>query len=273
MIHRVSTVDTGRFLHEWEDQKKLFGRRKPTRDPEFEAEHPRGEGGQFIDKTIIRKVKPLGSTNAFRRAKMIPEFATYTDSHGDAFMYELAHDFGFSGQPTVVSDEEIDQAVSEGAIEMWRGTHKDYVQAFRKGPYYAGFGFRGNGTYAAHGERGEVKAGAYAKAPPSRGVASRQGERVVMRMALKKQARVANWEQVKEDAKAETTRLKQILDDPATPEATRKIAAIEYAVAQDPGRYAMMLGYDAIWINDSEIDILNRTAVLVSDKDRSVRPD
>lgn len=248
--------------------------------------HPRGRGGKWIDTvggevasaaektgdrvsrprpSLQRREMPIERTQAFARGRRRLRYMRETGTHGDEFMYDLAVDLGFSGTPKKVSEAELGQAVADGDTEMWRGlTDKDYVSLFVDGSYYAGAGFRGSGTYVATGEGGKRKAVAYAQAPPSRGIATKSATPTVMHMALSKVAKVAEYDQIAQEAKAQHVQLGAAKAQAGTMGGSSQQVLAE--IARDPMRYAMSQGYDAVKISDGEWVVLNRTALLVSEK-------
>lgn len=249
--------------------------------------HPRGRGGKWIDvvggevaqaaekagdrvsrpsPSLMRKDVPLERTQAFARGRRRLRYMRETSVHGDEFMYDLAVDRGFAGQPKKVSEAELEQAIADGDTEMWRGmTDRDYASLLVDGTYYAGAGFRGSGTYVATGPDGKKKATSYALAPPSRGIASKSETPTVVRMALAKDARVADYSVIAAEAKAKHLEQKGVKADPGSGAGMGGSSAQVLAeVARDPMRWAMAQGFDAVKISDGEWVVLNRTALLVS---------
>jgi hypothetical protein len=127
--------------------------------------HPRGRGGQWskvlgkveaaagekgdpavVSKLkaklepppIVRRVKKLETTEAFRRGRRSLGYMRQSGVHGDEFMFDLATDQGFAGRPHAVSEEELQAHIDAGAVEMWRGTSdRSYADTFLTGTYYA----------------------------------------------------------------------------------------------------------------------------------------
>ena len=214
---------------------------------------------------IQRRDRPLASGMAFRRARTRPALMRETGTHGDEFMFEMATDLGYAGRPTRVPSGEVDAAVAAGGTEVWRGVSDEtYAEALVTGPYYAGQGFRGSGIYVAHGEDGRTRAVSYAQAPPTRGIAAKTDRPTVQRMALHPQANVVEYEEIRGRAEAEHKRLAEKLRSPGLSEKASEEEVLA-EVARDPARYAMSQGYDAIRINDAEMNVLNRTALLVDE--------
>jgi hypothetical protein len=248
--------------------------------------HPRGRGGRWREtfntphttphlEKFAAKLEPLPVgrkqiasptvTPAFRRARQRLSYTAEFGRHGDEFTYDLAVDYGIAGKPHVVSPERLDAEIVNGAIEMYRGqTDVTYAEAFTTGPAFYGQGFRGNGIYFAHGERASTMARQYAQAPPTRGIAAKVDKPTVIRAALHPDAKIVEYDEIAGRAKADHVRLKSSneMGDPGTGPAPKE--AVLAAIARDPARYAITQGYDAIRVNEWEMIVLNRSAVLVS---------
>ncbi|GAA3027268.1 hypothetical protein [Streptosporangium longisporum] len=152
---------------------------------------------------------------------------------------------GFDGLPRAVSDEELDADIAAGGIEMFRGltgsSGRPYAEQFINGDeHFPGLGVFGNGTYTSPA--------AYFAAT----YAVTDGRGSMMRMALRSDARVIDYDKLPEAAQESENAVTD-----------RRIAD----AMTDPGRLASMLGYDAIrvsHIKPHQYVILNRTAVSVS---------
>lgn len=226
--------------------------------------------GRALDRPeIVRKEKPLQQTEAFRRGRRRLGYMRETGRHGDEFMYDLAVDTGFAGRPHVVSEAELQQHISDGDMEMWRGqTDASYADAFLTGPAFYGQGFRGNAMYAAGGgDRAHALAVAYAQAPPTRGVlVTKVDKPVVMHMALRRDAKVINHDEASMRAKQEHKKWWGLKGggEGFAPESAQTMAEAN----NSPTRWALANGYDAMLIpkddGTHEIAVLNRTALLVS---------
>lgn len=172
-------------------------------------------------------------------------------SQGDWFLRELARDRGFDGLPEVVTKEQMDRYVAEGAPELFRGldsygmrgkTGEDLAEQFRCGELYVGTGLFGNGVYVAYG----------ADKYDAEGYMGAQEEGAILRMILKADAKAISYDEL----------LDQQNRDPllqAHPE------------LEDPGRYATFKGYDVIDVGATKnrpkyMVILNRTAIKVQDE-------
>jgi hypothetical protein len=205
--------------------------------------------------------------------------------HGDIVLQDMAKEVGFDKKPTLLSKEEMDAYIQQGNRELFRGIGgrqgeaETYVEQFKIGEYFAGKGVYGNGIYTAYGEDGMEVAKQFAG-----GV-----EKNVLRMSLKKDAKIISYDALIEMQKLEFTALQdeeRALRRKARKEADRiydetgdddkvemflKEAAKKWEemeryrrVLADSGRYALYKGYDAIDIPSSRfMMVLNRGKVFV----------
>lgn len=208
---------------------------------------------------------------------------------------------GFDGPPSVVSDDDLTARAAGGEREMWRGFNstgggeaqtRGYADQFLHGGYFAGAGHLGNGTYVSYDDTARLVAEAEKKWEPApkdkngeftddwvreahardvaqarnkvrdsaAGYASSHG--TLVRMTLDSEARVirwddlmAKWDQRYQEVKARAGQGEQ--------------GKRELALLKDPGRFAAILGYDAVDPGSrapGEFLILNRTALHVSSR-------
>jgi hypothetical protein len=182
---------------------------------------------------------------------------------------------GYNAHPDVISEQEMDDYVDAGEIELWRGMQQkgsvDVAEDYRSGRHYPG-GTNGTqygtGTYAAYGyhaggQRDAIKfaSGSHAYGGGPNGV--------LVRMTIKADARVVEYDE-----------LVSKLRNDNSPEATA-IRGASYGYG-DVGLYAVLLGYDVIrkshgyqgshsaanadnW-DDGFVVIVNRSAVRISEK-------
>lgn len=190
---------------------------------------------------------------------------------------------GFDGKPEVLSKAEMDARVAAGWTPLWRGvegrrsdssrhatdhlpTSGELADQFRDGPYWAGQGVRGNGTYLTphlsvaqdysvrEGEWYGPQDGAYYNPGPE--------WPGVLRLALRPDARTIEWDEIDRITGAYVN------------QKGRKRPAFD--PLSDEGRMAAAMGYDAIIArgagkNSDKIRmvvLLNRTAVAVQEADR-----
>ena len=220
------------------------------------------------------------------RAMHDPDYLSQSLSvHGDIVLQDMAKEVGFDKKPTLLSKEEMDAYIQQGNRELLRGIAgregkaEAYVEQFKTGEYFAGKGVYGNGIYTAYGEDGFEVAKQFAG-----GV-----EKNVLRMALKKDAKIILHDALIEMQKLEFTALQEeeralrrkarreadrIYDETGDDdkveeflkEAAKKWEEMERyrQVLADPGRYALYKGYDAIDIPSSRfMVVLNRGKVFV----------
>ena len=173
-----------------------------------------------------------------------------TYATGDLALSEIAHQQGFDGPP---DKGDIAATVAAGGKEMWRGVSSSHGQAsaqkyaddWTEGrTNHQSPGLFGDGTYFATGSGGERLGKEY------------EHGGALVHAALKPSARIVQWSDLKTQWQAA---LKEHAGDP---EGT--------AAMNDLGRYAAMMGYDAIAtiagsgtaVTDTYV-ILNRTQVVV----------
>jgi hypothetical protein len=210
---------------------------------------------------------------------------------------------GFDGPPHLVDDAAIDRRVAAGEPELFRGFNginggqedqtRGFANQFLHGDYFAGAGGYGNGTYLSHvdpaplvdkverdwadvprDEHGQLtgrdraayeKDIAWARSRnklTAAGYASSHG--TLARMTLDKGARVITWDDLRAKWQAAVTKL-------GVPDAGDARAKREAALLRDPGRYAAVLGYDAIDVSKAgEMVVLNRTKLHISTRLESV---
>ena len=174
---------------------------------------------------------------------------------GDIRLKMLAQENGFAELPTVVSESELDKIVAEGHRELWRGLGqskpKEFTELFRSGDYFAGEGIYGNGIYTGTGEGAKQLAALYA--PGDHGA--------VMRMAIDKDAKVITVTELK--SRLEKSRFRLDMSSDVAFAASK----VKKSFMEDPGRAAVVWGYDAIDAENGQFIILNRKAIYVQDID------
>lgn len=214
-------------------------------------------------------------------------------NRGDLWLGRILREQGFDGRPRLGSTTDLDQAIADGGIELFRGVTGDRItgetastraEQFRSGDLYPGVGRFGNGTYAS----------------PDRAVAAGYAngdDAGMLRMVLRRDARtISITDLLKLRAKSGATRAGRDLNereevelsklDPTDVDAAiavrrkydelRKGLGPRGRVASDLGRLAALLGYDAVVVPTSyrghggsngvdEYVILNRTALTVQE--------
>jgi hypothetical protein len=159
-------------------------------------------------------------------------------------------------------------------------TGEQAAERFRHGDYWAGKGTYGNGTYVAEGrnvavvysDAGNQKNGdVFDRANP-------YAARSIVHMAIRPEARVGTWKDVREEWLAANGVTNNLAMDGTTPSGrgviVQKTGTIEEASRRrlyaDIGRYAAAQGYDAIRMDDGSGFwlIFNRTALVVAEGPR-----
>ena len=165
---------------------------------------------------------------------------------GDPLLVSLAHEVGAAGPPTLVTRDEMDRIVEAGGTPYYRGLKEvDHATQLRSGDYHGGLGVNGSGYYFTSSP---ATATMYAGVAWSIGDEEMGG--VVVRAALKPDARVISREEASRAVYAEAQ-----VADPHGDEA-------DLAIANNPGRWALLHGYDAIDLG-RDLIVVNRTALIV----------
>jgi hypothetical protein len=187
---------------------------------------------------------PFTETQAFHRYGVSHD--PDPDSPEALYTKAIIEEQGFDGLPQVVPRQELDHYVAAGEIELFRGvTDAPFADALRYGEFFVGRGGEVAGMYTAAGPHGLVIARQYAAI----------GDGTVIRMTLKRAARIVQWPELEKREAVELDRADSMPAD------------IARTVYNDLARLATYLGYDAIHIVDfPEVDyyvVLNRTALRV----------
>ncbi len=206
-----------------------------------------------------------------RAAAAMPGAGQWHPDGGDRTLGEIYKAQGFDAKPEVVSHDELDARVAAGWTEMWRGmSAPKFVEEFRYGDHYPGFGTHASGTYAAREvEDTQDYAGAPGlnhdlplSAPENDAAWSAYYEGqappvrtwdTVTRMALRPDARVAllygpEWEAWHDQLNDSSEELNRQVDAGGLTKDQAKLLERRHAVLQDFGRWAALKGYDAIII-------------------------
>jgi hypothetical protein len=268
-----------------------------------ESEHPRDQAGRFRDKAgawagrVADQMSRGLWTGRVRRDDALIDVSDlgpqaleslrHPFAYGDPMLAEIYRRQGFDGPPRVVSREEMDRLVADGeVVEVWRGVEgtaemvsdnsgsrtirtsgAELAERYRTGPYYAGKGARGNGTYTTTDRA--LAENAYS-----------EGGSSLLRIGLATDARVVDWKEFETEVERyqpdadrfkhawlfgsqdDATFLGRIMAD-AGPE------TIQAWVLLDEGRLAAARGIDAIRVRRAGgrdyYVILNRTATVVQE--------
>jgi SPP1 gp7 family putative phage head morphogenesis protein len=185
---------------------------------------------------------------------------------------------GFDAKPTIVTDAQWADLEASGWQPMYRGLNADtddelalYLRQFMEGDEpYAGSGLFGTGHYTT-----DIRTTAESYAKHAHGVGQEQGERAtgqVLDILLHKDARVIDSDdlykrmnEVVEQRRALEREIYGVdefgdrirrVDDLTEAEKKLLIDANNYesVIYEDPGRFATMLGYDAIRVKNPIVD-------------------
>lgn len=264
-----------------------------------EREHPRDKRGRFREKGTAdwsrlaseRLAAPGGHVDRVEGRDLLGELteadwealadrspslyavASGTAPNGDEALADLWTRQGFDGLPRVVDGETMQRAIDSGWFSLWRavgstddeytGVHTDaevYAEQYRSGPPRPSLGAWGNGAYFAPDRAKDNLLSWYA-----------QGDGALIHAALSPEARVANWDELREEMAAEGITHELLYGDDSSWTPRERVLA-------DVGRFAAARGYDAIMYWQSpvyrergeppaEIVVLNRTAVIVEAAD------
>lgn len=178
-------------------------------------------------------------------------FDSRTDNDGDLAMAKLAEFKKMDGLPQLVNKEELEQSVKNGDIRVYRGIEgnkaNEYINQYKTGKCYQGYGAYGNGTYVAT---------SYDTAFSYSG----NDKNSVMEMTINKEAKVIDYGDLRKELARNVPRNRLALEE--YPLEKQK----ELMLLTDPGRYAMVQGYDAIKVSQADEDyyvILNRSALKI----------
>lgn len=220
-----------------------------------------------------------------------PSGTNFSKGVPDSWLGEIQKAQGFDGKPRVVSRQDMDESVRGGALPLFRAvretpggkTPAELAEQYRSGDLYPGTGVYGNGTYAS----------------PDLATARKYGdEKTMLRMVLRRDAKVISIEDLHKlrprtgitptASKLADQRQAELAQVDPKDTAAIKVIVDKYEaladkqgsrsrVAQDLGRVAALLGYDAIYVpsdyrgtaskldNQTEYVILNRTATIVEE--------
>jgi len=256
-----------------------------------EEQHPRRPDGRFRDKAgWVGEVADQMSRGLWSgRVRASSELVDVSDlgpealeSLRDSFTPEdgmlaaIYRKQGYDGPPRVVTQAEMDELVEAGeVIEVWRGIerHQDrftgewtdartLAEQYRTGPYFAGQGVRGNGTYTTTDEN-RARIG-YSEAGG------------LLRIGLAADARVVTYREFMDETIQygdASERFKRHWHySGAQDESLLERASTEEMIGWilvDEGRLAAAMGIDAIKVDRGGVGdvyvILNRTATVVQE--------
>jgi hypothetical protein len=193
--------------------------------------------------------KAFGNANEHSIAKMIRDAAKSSAGSGerDEIQAAIFKHQKFDGLPHLLEAHEMDLMAKE-FIPVFRGIGGDtaarYVSEFKLGEFYPGKGIYGNGTYTAT-EYGTAKS--YADFQ----------EDNIMHMGIRKDSNIITHEDILAKQRVERRKLHNKTN------MTQRDSNLA-AIIEDEGKYATLLGYDAIHVEDEGYYVvLNRTALYV----------
>lgn len=254
----------------------------------FERLHPRRPDGEFINKDtwasgLASKIgghfhHKAGSDQRGKVLKDRKSRALYTqngfDPHrGDDGLARIARLHGWDAPARTGSEADLDAAIADGGLELWRGVHSrirndgqpipgwkrgqptavEMLARERTGELRYGYGIYGNGMYVsadrrvanAYGTHAETASGSLAEIQESPADLDS-----IQRMVLSPHARVVRYRSPEWDA---------VTGDPDYPEMNQLMAAGVDAVYVEG---QSQRGGDGTRFDADQYIILNRTAVL-----------
>jgi len=173
------------------------------------------------------------------------------DDKEDMLLKMMAEQLGYAEKGVIVNEKEFsDIVVNGGHTKLLRGVaDSKYTEQFKYGDYFAGKGLQANGIYTAYGESMERTVNSY------RG----KGEGTIITMALDKDAKIIDGDKLRELFYKENLDLLKSTEP-------KDIINLKFQILQDPGRFAMLKGYDAIRLPENEyMVVLNRKALYILD--------
>jgi hypothetical protein len=207
----------------------------------------------------------------------IADGEVFNGKPGKTYMETLLSETGGNGLPHVVSADEIAAAVGRGERELYRGVEKPaYAEQFKAGPLVAGAeNANGSGIWVAWGPNAKKAASTYSKGPGT-----------LLHMTLKPDAKVVDYQVITAQLKteraaaskasaAERERLQALAKQAPTEEERKRFQQQAAELGRqamtkngfrfgDLGRYAALLGYDAVEMpSTGYMLVVNRTKLRV----------
>jgi len=213
-----------------------------------------GEVGEEIEPKKIdmthpniekdRKLYDILKQSSTRSAELVEGGSKLADS----WLEKLVELRGIDGTPNVLSQAAFDKL--EGNV-LFRGvTQSEYVSAFKTGKYYGGTGVYGSGHYFVGGV--DAQAG-YRSA---KGFALGEDANLI-RMKLPSNAKVIKWDNLRAEMEVWSdevgkevgfSKINKLVEAGKITEEEASIWMSFKNFASDPGRYAVLKGYDVIEI-------------------------
>lgn len=224
-----------------------------------------------------------------------PKLATLKSDDGTGYDEKLGYLGklqGYDGAPTRVTQQQMDDLVKAGGVQIWRGianfnnwrtgekkTGEDMAEQFRTGTFHYGQGIYGNGVYSSTNKN---TAESYAG---MRGGGSANNKPGLLRMVLHPNAKTIDYSEAQrrastEDHKRIADLQKKLMADLAKTTDATKRADIAQKLQDlrttrkyqfgDTSQWAIANGYDAVTVpqhaGEKYYVLLNRTAVAVEDR-------
>ena len=220
----------------------------------------RDSAGRFATKgtaadTGILTVQQIADAYPPKRVAAFPKDGSYLFNDPDGTLQQIQHERGFDALPEVAGPERLAEVKAQGGVELWRGIDNSggadrsaaLAEEFRSGPFFAGRGMYGNGTYASPDRETGLN---YAFSRSGTGT----DERSLLHMVIKPDAKIADFQTLENDYRAFAS-------------TTNGLDYKWMQTFQDPGRLAAAMGYDAMRADSpghaTQYVILNRGAVVV----------
>ena len=236
---------------------------------------PRAVGSASLEPASIKS-----DFEAFSKTPLMDDLSSAAEKAGyvkdvaangaDEVLGALNKMQGYDAVPSLVSEAELARAQAAGSRVLYRGVSGadiagsaaernllalKRVNQFKGGDLYTGTGVFGNGTYTAYGANGFTEARAFAGA-----------DKAVMKMALKENAKIVKYEELRKVQEEARKIVKGLRREAFRLENDALLARSQVlsSCIEETGRFATVLGYDAIDVVAREyMVVLNRGALIV----------
>ncbi len=214
---------------------------------------PKEDTSETITEKDVLKSKAF--KNIFREYQKGTEVLGLADTK----FLELAKEKGFDGLPKLVSKDVLDNMVTKGSKPLFRGINDSKnVDQFKKGNYFVAKGVQGSGIYFTYNS----------------GTASRYADKgSVIKAIIDPSAKIIEMRPLLQKQTYFIINIDKQLDNAYKKEDNDKVDRLSLlrSLADDPGKFAVMMGYDAIDIpyDINQFILLNRTKILIQDDDKT----
>ena len=206
-----------------------------------------------------KKIRDKSFFNSKAFDSIVNSGAISNSSDEDTLLNKILEFKHFDGKPRIVSKAVLDDLVSKGNTELFRGVaDKAHAEQLKYGKLFTGSGAYGSGIYTAFGEDGKTISKIYSK----------KGG-VQLRMVLDKNAKIADYTTLTKQMHKESSKYSDSTNEDymnkMTKHQQKEVDAIKEISYNNVGRYAALKGYDAIKNNggDEFIVVLNRTKLTI----------